>query len=96
MPLLDRPSMVCGLDVYKSEHLGRKSVLGFCSSFNSSATRYYSKSIIQENGVEASMHLQSLMEKAIKKFQRMTKFYPERIFFYRNSFNSSEYHSMAY
>jgi hypothetical protein len=95
LPLLDRPSMVCGLDVYSSTHLGRKSVLGFCSSFNSSATKFYSKSIIQEPGVEAATHLQSLMEKAIKKFQRMTKFYPERIFFYRNGLSSSDYLSLT-
>ena len=46
MPLLDRPSMVCGASFYKSPELGRKSILGFCSSFNSSATKYWSKSII--------------------------------------------------
>ena len=57
MPLLDRPAMVCGLDVYHATHLGRKSVLGFCSSFNNSATRYWSKSIIQDVGVEVSMNL---------------------------------------
>jgi aubergine len=83
MPLLDRPSMVCGASFYKSPELGRKSILGFCSSFNSSATKYWSKSIIQESGIETQL-LQTLMEKAIKKFQKMTKLYPERIFFYRD------------
>ena len=52
MPLLDRPSMVCGASFYQSPELGRKSILGFCSSFNKSATKYWSKSIIQEGGVE--------------------------------------------
>jgi hypothetical protein len=84
MPLLDRPAMVCGLDVYHATHLGRKSVLGFCSSFNNSATRYWSKSIIQDTGVEVSVNLQSLMERAIKKFEQVTKHKPERIFFYRD------------
>jgi aubergine-like protein len=84
MPLLDRPAMVCGLDVYHATHLGRKSVLGFCSSFNNSATRYWSKSIIQDTGVEVSVNLQSLMERAIKKFEQVTTHKPERIFFYRD------------
>jgi aubergine len=46
MPLLDMPAMVCGLDVYHATHLGRKSVAGFCASFNNSATKYWSKSIV--------------------------------------------------
>jgi aubergine-like protein len=46
MPLLDVPSMICGLDVYHATHLGRKSVLGFCASFNNSATKYWSKTAI--------------------------------------------------
>jgi len=30
------------------------------------------------------------MEKAIKKFQKMTKLYPERIFFYRDGLSDSQ------
>jgi aubergine-like protein len=84
MPLLDKPAMVCGLDVYHATHLGRKSVLGFCASFNNSATKYWSKSIIQDVGQEAAHHLQSLIEKSFKKFQKLTSFFPQRLIFYRD------------
>jgi len=90
MPLLERPSMICGMDVYHATHLGRKSVLGFCASFNSTATKYWSKSIIQDTGVEVSNHLESLIDKAIKKFQKLTSLYPERIFFYRDGVGENQ------
>ena len=61
IPLLDKPTMVCGIDVYHATHLGRKSVLGFCASFNNSATKYMSKTVIHEVGVEGSTCLSSLM-----------------------------------
>ena len=46
IPLLERPAMICGLDVYQASHLGKKSVLGFCASLNSYATKYWSKSVV--------------------------------------------------
>lgn len=90
MPLLERPAMVCGLDVYHATHLGRKSVLGFCASFNNSATKYWSKSIVQDVGVEVSHHLQSLIDKAVRRFQKVTNHFPERIFIFRDGVGESQ------
>ena len=95
MPLLDKPAMICGLDVYHATHLGRKSVLGFCASYNNTATKYWSKSIIKDVGVEAVVHLQSLVDKAIKKFYKLTRFYPARLFFYRDGLGDKQVKAIA-
>ena len=42
-------SMVVGIDV---EHSGPSSVVGFCSSIDTSLTKYYSNVILQEKGQE--------------------------------------------
>jgi hypothetical protein len=50
--------MICGLDVYHPPYMESKSVLGFCSSYNKTSTKYWSKAIIQELGQEVTNHLQ--------------------------------------
>lgn len=52
LPLMDKPTMVCGLDVFHNTSLGKKSVLGFCASINDSATKFWSKTLIHEVGQE--------------------------------------------
>jgi len=52
LPLFDKPTMVCGLDVYHQTALGKKSVLGFCASVNATATQYWSATRLQEVGQE--------------------------------------------
>ena len=90
LPLLDEPTMVCGLDVYHATHLNRKSVLGFCASYNKYLTKYWSKSIVQDVGVEVSHHLQSLMDKALKKFHKMNNCMPKRLIFFRDGVGESQ------
>lgn len=46
LPLLNRPAMVCGMDVFHSTALGKKSVLALTASMNSTATKYWSTSVI--------------------------------------------------
>lgn len=95
MPLLDKPAMVCGLDVYHAAHLGRKSVVGFCSSFNNSATKYWSKSIVQEKGVEVCVQVQSMLENSLSRFQKTAGVYPHRLIFYRDGLGEKQLHSVA-
>lgn len=52
---MDKPTMVCGMDVFHCTALGKKSVLALTASINNSATKYFSTSVIQsEVGQEAS------------------------------------------
>jgi aubergine-like protein len=46
LPFMDQPTMVCGLDVFHSTALGKKSVLALTASVNNSATKYFSTSVI--------------------------------------------------
>jgi len=59
LPFMDKPTMVCGMDVFHSTSLGKKSVLGLTASVNNSATKYFSSCVIQgEVGAEAATSLQ--------------------------------------
>ena len=59
MPFMDEPTMVCGLDVFHSTALGKKSVMGFCASSNSTATQFWSTSKVHEDvGEEMSKNSQ--------------------------------------
>jgi len=68
LPLMDKPTMVCGMDVFHSTSNGNKSVLAFCASLNNSSTRYFSTTEIHEAGQEMSHTLSDCISKAVKKF----------------------------
>jgi len=85
LPLMSKPSMVCGMDVFHSTALGKKSVLALTASMNPSATKYWSSCVIQgELGEEASHSLHVGITKAIENFKKYNGVYPERIIFYRD------------
>jgi aubergine-like protein len=46
LPLMTEPTMVCGMDVFHSTALGKKSVLALTASMNQTATTYWSTSVI--------------------------------------------------
>jgi aubergine len=82
---MDKPTMVCGMDVFHSTSLGKKSVLGLTASINVSATKYFSSCVVQgELGQEASHSLREGMTKALEAFKKANGNYPERMIFYRD------------
>jgi aubergine-like protein len=86
LPFMDKPTMVCGMDVFHNTALGKKSVLALTASVNSSATKYFSTAVIQtELGQEAALSLQEGMTKSLEAFKRANNgTYPARIIFYRD------------
>ena len=77
LPLFDKPTMVCGMDVFHSTSLGKKSVCAVTASVNASATKYFSTCEIQEEvGQEHSVHLKTGMGKALEAFKRANGIYP--------------------
>lgn len=46
LPFMDKPTMICGLDVFHATSLGKKSVLALSCSMNNSATTYWSTSVV--------------------------------------------------
>ncbi len=78
--------MVCGMDVFHSTSLGKKSVLALTASINNSATKYFSTCVIQgEIGQEAALSLQEGMVKSLEAFKKANGgTYPARLIFYRD------------
>jgi aubergine-like protein len=71
LPFMTEPTMVCGLDVFHSTALGKKSVMGFCASSNPTATQYWSTSKVHNDiGEEMSKELGTVMTKAIENFKK--------------------------
>jgi len=55
---MEKPTMICGMDVFHSTSLGKKSVLALTASINVSATKYFSSCVVQgELGEEAANSL---------------------------------------
>ena len=46
LPFMDKPTMICGMDVFHATNLGKKSVLALSCSMNNSATTYWSTSVV--------------------------------------------------
>jgi aubergine-like protein len=85
LPFMDKPTMICGLDVFHATSLGKKSVLALSASMNNSATTYWSTSVVQDDiGQEASNSLCTGMSAACEAFKRSNGAYPAQIIFYRD------------
>jgi len=85
LPFMTEPTMICGMDVFHSTALGKKSVLALTASMNSSATTYWSTSVIQDEiGQEGSTNLQTGMTSAIEAFKRNCGAPPKKIIFFRD------------
>ena len=77
--------MICGMDVFHSTSLGKKSVLALTASMNQSATTYWSTSVVQDEiGQEGSTTLQNGMVNALESFKKRNGAYPARVIFYRD------------
>ena len=77
LPFMDKPTMICGLDVFHATNLGKKSVLPLTASMNNSATTFWSTSVVQDDvGQEASNHLCQGMTNAVDAFKRANGSYP--------------------
>jgi aubergine-like protein len=85
LPFMDKPTMICGLDVFHATNLGKKSVLALAASMNNSATTYWSTSVVQDDvGQEASNTLCTGMRSACEAFKRCNGAFPAQIIFYRD------------
>jgi aubergine-like protein len=85
LPFMNEPTMICGMDVFHSTALGKKSVLALTASMNQHATTYWSTSVTQDEiGQEASTTLQTGMCGALESFKRCNGCYPKQIIFYRD------------
>lgn len=81
--------MICGMDAFHETKTSCQSVIGFVSTYNRSATKYWSKAVVQsEIGQEICLQLKMLMTKALTQFKQMNGSYPDRVVLYRDGIGS--------
>jgi hypothetical protein len=70
MPLFDKPTMVCGMDVFHSTALGKKSVYALTASVNASATKYFSPARFRRKWVSSTVTTSRLEWARLLKLSR--------------------------
>jgi len=96
LPFMDKPTMICGMDVFHATNLGKKSVLALSASMNNSATTYWSTSVVQDDvGQEASNNLCRGMSNAVEAFKRANGTYPAQVIFYRDGVGEGQIEGMC-
>lgn len=96
LPLMDVPTMICGIDI--THHVGREhqSVLAFTASMDRYVGAFYIDSIIKENKnrlkkpTDIIFEIESLFQKAILKFKEKNGRAPERIIVYRDAVSEGQ------
>ena len=79
---MDKPTMICGLDVFLATFLGKKSVLALSCSMNNFTTTYWSTSVVQDDvDQEGSNNLCNGMANAVDAFKRANRDYQKQIIF---------------
>jgi len=86
----DKPTMVCGLDVFHQTSMGKKSVLGFCASVDKTSTKFFSKSLVQEVGQEIGQEFEGIVKQACLKFKDVNGTLPGRVIVYRDGVSDSQ------
>ena len=82
--------MIVGIDVYHKIEKGYKSIAGFVSSLNQDQTRWYSKVCFQMVGQELADTFKATFMCALKKYNEMNGFLPEKIFVFRDGVSEGQ------
>jgi aubergine-like protein len=76
--------MIVGIDVYHKTEKKYSSIAGFVSSLNHDQTRWYSKVCFQMVGQELTDTLKIAFMQALRKYQEVNNFLPDKIIIYRD------------
>jgi aubergine-like protein len=90
MPLMNKPTMICGMDTFHKQGTGSKSILAFTASLNKEVTNYYSSAKIQDEGQELSNTLQKIVSEALTAFKNKNGVYPMQVVIYRDGVGDSQ------
>jgi len=90
MPFMDKPTMVCGVDVYHKTGTGKGSILALCATMNARATTYWSKAAVQAEGEEISNVLEKIIIEALGEFKKSNGVEPAHIIMYRDGVGESQ------
>jgi aubergine-like protein len=87
--------MIVGIDVYHKIEKGFKSIAGFVSSLNNDQTRWYSRVCAQMVGQELGNSLKPTFSNALKKYQEVNGYLPEKIFIFRDGVSEGQLNTVA-
>eukprot|EP00347_Sterkiella_histriomuscorum_P022394 403330644 len=90
MPYFNKPTMICGMDVYHKIGQGTKSILAVTASINQRATKYWSCARVQDEGQEISNILQEIMVEGLQKFNDKNGCFPQNLIMYRDGVGESQ------
>ena len=90
LPLMDRPTMIIGMDVCHRVGKNRKSVLGFVASKDKYVGTYYSASVSQGEKQEIAFSIEKLFQEAMIEFINTNGVPPERIIVYRDAVSEGQ------
>lgn len=90
LPLMDRPTMIIGMDVCHRVGKNKKSVLGFVASKDKYVASYYSASVSQGEKQEIAFSIEKLFQEAIQEFIKANGVAPERIIIYRDAVSEGQ------
>ena len=85
-----KKAMIVGIDVYHKTEKKFKSIAGFVSSLNGDQTRWYSKVCFQQVGQELTDSLKVAFTQALKKYQEVNNYLPDKIFIYRDGVSEGQ------
>lgn len=91
LPMVDRPTMVIGIDATHRVGRNNDSVLGFCATLDRNMCKFYTDSLVQENQPKIRpmdvyfKGLDKLFQTAFLEFKKVNGVVPERIIIYRDS-----------
>lgn len=90
MPFFDKPTMVCGMDVYHKTGNGMKSMMAFTATCNQRATKYWSAVREHDEGQEISNTLELIFTEALTEFKNKNGCYPMQVIIYRDGVGDSQ------
>lgn len=90
LPLMDKPTMVIGMDVCHRVGKSKQSVLGFVASLDKYVGKYYSASQAQSEKQEIAFSIEKLFQEAILAFKKENGIMPQRIIVYRDAVSEGQ------
>lgn len=100
LPMLDKPTMIIGIDVVHQVGKDKVSLVGFTATMDRYMAKYFVSSATKANIakpgkkkkrlVDITFELEPLFQKAILKFKETNKIAPQRIIIYRDSISEGQ------
>ncbi|CAI2386355.1 unnamed protein product [Moneuplotes crassus] len=90
LPLMDKPTMIIGMDVCHRVGTNKKSVLNLVASKDKCVASFYSASVSQGEEQRIVFSIQKLFIEALQEFNTKNGLFPQRIIIYRDAVSEGQ------